>query len=80
MGRDAEDALAAELESRKAARDAADATIYEVEFDRGGRIKIPNDSDSAVEAVAKRLGLWKGDPQRFPSFTLYRDGQEIGGG
>lgn len=55
--------------------------IWEIEFDgKSGKYKIRNSSDEAVEEVARRLGLWRGDKSNFPSFTLFKNGQEIGGG
>lgn len=59
----------------------ADGKGWEVEFDKKpGRHSIPSEADQHVEAVAKRLGLWKGGNDEFPGFTIYRDGEEMGGG
>lgn len=61
----------------------ADKHKWEIEFGAkpGIRVPIDSDSDKLIEAVAIGLGLWKGnDEDDFPSFTLYRDGDEIGGG
>lgn len=68
----------------RSARDAApamDAKKVEVEFDgHSGKVQIPSFTDSAIEAAAKHLKLWDGKSDRFPSFTVYEDGQEVGGG
>jgi hypothetical protein len=54
---------------------------WEIKFDEvPGRHKIANESDREVEAVAKRLKIWDPRAQTFPHFTIYRDGEEIGGG
>jgi len=54
---------------------------YTVEFEgKSGRHKLNGDSDAELERVAKALGLWKPGDQRFPSFTLYRNNEEIGTG
>lgn len=60
---------------------ARDASRVEIEFaKKPGRHQIPSEADAHVEAVAKRLKLWDGKSTEFPSFTLYRDGKEFGGG
>jgi hypothetical protein len=62
--------------------DASKNDVYEIRFEaKGGKIKIPAESDAAMEAAAKKAGLWKGGKdEEFPAFTLYRNGEEIGGG
>lgn len=54
----------------------------EIEFDKkpGKRYPLNSDSDSEYERTAKQAGMWKGGSEPFPHFTVYRDGQEIGGG
>jgi hypothetical protein len=54
---------------------------WQVEFDEnGGKIDIPSEADKYIEAEAKRLGLWDGTSKDFPTFTIYKDGEEAGGG
>ena len=37
------------------------------------------DTDAELDAAVKRAGLWK-KAGSYPGFTIYKDGEEIGGG
>lgn len=76
--------LQARMDSVCAKADASlppDNRMY-VEFDKlPGRFNaIPSLDDKHIEAAAKRLGIWKGDPQPFPVHTIWQNKEEVGGG
>lgn len=59
--------------------------MFEIEFD-AYRCELPACTDQAIEAARLAAEQHLGQPlkvdprQDFPSFTLYKDGEEIGGG
>ena len=55
---------------------------YEIEFSDHIKHPIANDSDAEVERIAIELGKWKREKYHddFPCFTMYRNGEETGGG
>lgn len=63
----------------KRTADARDAQ-YAVEFaGQSKRYPMKADTDAELDAAVKRAGLWKKNGD-YPDFTIYKDGEEIGGG
>ena len=52
---------------------------YEVEFRGGRRFSMKADTDVELDDAVKRAGLWK-KAGEYPYFTIYKDGEEVGGG
>ena len=62
-------------------KDAAPSSGFYVEFAKrpGQFFKVANEDDKHVDAACKKAGLYKKGAE-YPGFTIYKDGEEWGGG
>ena len=52
---------------------------FEIKFENRKRLALAADTDWEIDAAIKRAGLWKSGAL-YPYFTIYENGEEIGGG
>lgn len=52
---------------------------FEIEFDDGRRFPLADETDAEIARAVKAAGLWR-PGEYYPDFTMYRDGEETGGG